>query len=114
MEVQASVKYSASCDLDRSEHNSRFNIEQFHQQEREYEKNLQKIDADRQKIYEDPTVRLDNKTTKLDSGAESCSRIQVPPKHRGNPPRHEESPRVRTGEEHEIICHNSKCSPANA
>jgi len=25
MEVQASVKYSASCDLDRSEHNSRFN-----------------------------------------------------------------------------------------
>ncbi len=26
MEVQASVKYSASCDLDRSEHNSRFNM----------------------------------------------------------------------------------------
>ncbi len=25
MKVQASVKYSASCDLDRSEHNSRFN-----------------------------------------------------------------------------------------
>jgi formate-dependent nitrite reductase cytochrome c552 subunit len=46
---------------------------QFHQQEREYEKNLQKIDADRQKIYEDPTVRLDNKTTKLEIAEQSLA-----------------------------------------
>jgi C4-dicarboxylate-specific signal transduction histidine kinase len=47
--------------------------EQFHQQEREYEKDLQKIDADGQKIYEDQTVRLDNKTTKLEIAEQSLA-----------------------------------------
>jgi len=47
--------------------------EQFHQQEREYEKDLQKIDADGQKSYEDQTVRLDNKTTKLEIAEQSLA-----------------------------------------
>ena len=41
--------------------------EQFHKQEREYEKDLQKIDADEQKSYEDQTV------TKLEIAEQSLA-----------------------------------------
>lgn len=47
--------------------------EQFIQQEQKYEINLQEIAADRQKIYEYQTARLDNKTKQLEIAEQSLA-----------------------------------------